>query len=56
MESSPAFWIEQLKSTAAKGVEKRKLLKLATKSVDKVKYKDDVQMLQIWFSLIDLER
>ena len=56
METSPSFWAEQLQSTSAKGAEKRRLLKLATQSIDKVKFKDDLQMLQIWFSLIDLER
>lgn len=54
--TSPSFWAEQLQSTSAKGAEKRRLLKLATQSIDKVKFKDDLQMLQIWFSLIDLER
>ncbi len=53
---TPSFWIEKLKKNVEKGVEKRKLLILATKSIDKLKFKDDQDLLQIWFNLIDIER
>ena len=55
-EQTPLFWIEKLQKNVEKGVEKRKLLILATKSIDKIKFKDDEDLLQIWFNLIDLER